>query len=87
MSAFNKHNVDLFYNNLHSLLTKYKFAPNEIWNFDETGITTVQVPEHVLAERGEHQVGSVTSAERGTLVMRYLVNASGSLLTPFYKFP
>ena len=88
MSAFNKHNVDLFCNNLHSVLTKYNFSPNDIWNVDETGITTVQVPEHVLAGRGERQVGSVTSAEQGILVTMYnAVNASGSSLPPFYIFP
>nr|XP_012563279.1 unnamed protein product [Hydra vulgaris] len=88
MSAFNKYNVNLFYNNLQSLLIKYKFSPNDIWNVDETGVTTVQVPEHVLAKRGERQVASVTSAERGILVtMCNAVNASGSSITPFYIFP
>ncbi|XP_047135519.2 uncharacterized protein LOC105844307 [Hydra vulgaris] len=88
MSAFNKYNVNLFYNYLQSLLIKYKFSPNDIWNVDETGVTTVQVPEHVLAKRGERQVASVTSAERGILVtMCNAVNASGSSITPFYIFP
>ncbi|XP_065651213.1 uncharacterized protein LOC136079405 [Hydra vulgaris] len=87
MSAFNKHNIEIFYNNLHNVLFKYKFSLNDIWNVDETGVTTVQVPEHVLAKRGERQVASVTSAERGILVtMCNAVNESGSLITPFYIF-
>lgn len=88
MSAFNKHNVDLFYRNLHEVLDKYKFQAKDIWNCDETGVTTVQVPEHVIAGRGERQVASVTSAERGTLVtMCNAVNACGSSIPPFYIFP
>ncbi|XP_065671420.1 uncharacterized protein LOC136089375 [Hydra vulgaris] len=88
MSAFNKHNVEIFYNNLRKVLIKYKFSLNDIWNVDETGVTTVQVPEHVLAKRGERQVASVTSAERGILVtMCNAINASGSSITPFYIFP
>jgi hypothetical protein len=88
MSAFNRHTVGVFYDNLRSVLTKYNFEPRNIWNCDETGITTVQVPEHVIAHRGERQVGSVTSAERGTLVtMCNAVSAAGSCVPPFYVFP
>ncbi|XP_065658069.1 tigger transposable element-derived protein 6-like [Hydra vulgaris] len=87
MSAFNKHNVEIFYNNLRKVLIKYKFSPNDIWNVDETGVTTVQVPEHVLAKRGERQIASVSSAERSILVTMYnAVYASGSSITPLYIF-
>lgn len=88
MSAFNRHNVDLFYNNVHEVLTKYHFQPSNIWNCDETGVTTVQVPERVIAGKGERQVASVTSAERGTLVtMCNAINACGVAVPPFYIFP
>ncbi|XP_065642793.1 tigger transposable element-derived protein 6-like [Hydra vulgaris] len=87
MSAFNKH-VKIFYNNLRKVLAKYKFSPNDIWNVDETGVTAVQVPAHVLAKRGERNVASVTSAEQGILVtMCNAVNASRLLISPFYIFP
>jgi hypothetical protein len=88
MSAFNRHNVNLFYDNLRTVFTKYGFEPKDIWNCDETGVTTVQVPEHVIAGKGERQVASVTSGERGTLVtMCNAVNACGALIPPFYIFP
>ena len=81
MTAFNKHNVGLFFNNIRDVLSKYHFEPNNIWNCDETGVTTVQIPEDVLAGRGERQVASVTSAERGTLVtMCNAVNACGAAI-------
>ena len=88
MSAFNKHNVELFYENLRSILVENEYEAHQIWNVDETGITTVQVPEHVIAKKGERQVSSVTSAERGTLVtMCNAVNAGGGSIPPFYVFP
>lgn len=88
MSAFNRHNVNLFYDNLRTVLAQYSFGPHEIWNCDETGITTVQTPENVIATRGERQVAAVTSAERGTLVtMCNAVNACGTAVPPFYIFP
>ena len=40
-----------------------------IYNMDETGVTTVQKPKHIVTQMGRKQVGSVTSGERGELVM------------------
>ncbi|XP_065675893.1 tigger transposable element-derived protein 6-like [Hydra vulgaris] len=78
----------MFYINLRKSLIKYKFSLNDIWNFDETGFFTVQVPEHVLVKRKKQQVASVTSAERGILVtMCNAVNASRSSITLFNIFP
>lgn len=45
---------------------------------DETGVTTVQNPENIVSRRSGRQVGSSTSAERGTLVtLACAVNALG----------
>lgn len=43
-TSFNKHNVELFFSKLSSLMDKYKFEPQDIWNADESGVTTVQKP-------------------------------------------
>lgn len=67
-TSFNKNNVDAFYDNLATVMDRYKFEPQNIYNVDETGITTVQKPDRLIARRGTRQVGSVTSGERGTLV-------------------
>ncbi|XP_065642819.1 uncharacterized protein LOC136074429 [Hydra vulgaris] len=58
-TAFNKHTVREFFQNLKTV--------RNIYNVDETGLTTVQKPVKVLAGRGSKQVGRITSAERGTL--------------------
>ncbi|XP_049873490.1 jerky protein homolog-like [Pectinophora gossypiella] len=87
-TSFNKNNVDTFYDNLSNVMDRYKFEPQDIYNADETGITTVQKPDRVLARRGARQVGSVTSAERGTLVsVAFAANAIGNALPPFFVFP
>ncbi|KAH9643097.1 hypothetical protein HF086_008813 [Spodoptera exigua] len=66
--AFNKTAVTDFYNNLEKVLTKYKFTADRIFNFDESGISTVLSTPKVLAEKNQKQIGQLVSAERGELV-------------------
>ena len=40
-SAFNKFTVKEFFNNLAKALNEYKFTAQQIFNVDETGLTTV----------------------------------------------
>ncbi|GAA6089982.1 histone-lysine N-methyltransferase PRDM9-like isoform X1 [Tachysurus ichikawai] len=67
----------------------YGLSPKEdIWNMDETGITTVQNPENIVARKGVKQVGAVTSAEQGTLItVACAVNALGNSIPPMFIFP
>ena len=54
---------------------------------DETGISTVQKPNKVIARKGTYQVGKMTSAERGvntTVVCG--MSAAGGYLPPFFIF-
>ena len=46
-------------------MDRYKFTPNDIWNVDEMGVSTVQKPNKVVALKGVKQVGSITSSKRG----------------------
>lgn len=59
-SSFNEHNADQFFNNLADVMDRYKFEPRDTWNMDETGVTTVQKPMKIVAQRGVKQVGAVT---------------------------
>lgn len=87
-TAFNRHNVAAFFGKLKLLMDTYKFAPQNIYNMDETGVTTVQIPDRVVARKGVKQVGRIVSAERGTLVTAAVaVSAIGNLVPPFFVFP
>lgn len=39
---FNKANLNKFYDNLANVMDRFKFESQNIYNVDETGITTVQ---------------------------------------------
>ncbi|GBM03740.1 hypothetical protein AVEN_134958-1 [Araneus ventricosus] len=54
--GFNKQDVEKFFDLLEGLYEKYKFSPCDIYNIDETGITTVpNKPSKVLALRGKNR--------------------------------
>lgn len=57
-----------FFENLKTVYERHRFGPESIYNIDETGLSTVQRTQKVIALRGTKQVGQVMSAERGTLV-------------------
>lgn len=86
--GFNKPVVSKFFENLKKLFEAYKFEAFQVYNVDETALTTVQNPGKVLATKGQKQVGQITSNERGTLVtMVGAINAGGNAIPPLLIFP
>ncbi|ESO12332.1 hypothetical protein HELRODRAFT_158830 [Helobdella robusta] len=86
-TSFNQTNIDLFFDNLALVMDRYKYQPHEIFNVDETGVTTVQRPDQVVAKRGTKQVGSVTSGKRETLVtVTIVIIAVGNSISPIFVF-
>ena len=74
-----------FFDNLASVMDRYKFTPNRIFNVDETA---VQSPKQVLAAKGTKQIGSITSRERGELVtLVCCISATGNSISPAFIFP
>ena len=87
-TSFNRHNVNQFFDKLATVIDREKFQAGDVWNLDETGVTTVQKPRSVVATKGVKQIGSITSAERGELVtMCVAVSASGNTVPPMFIFP
>ena len=61
----NKEDVQRYFLKLNQLLDENDFSPHQIYNCDETGITTVHKPVKVIAKKGKKSVSSATSGERG----------------------
>ena len=78
-----------FFDLLVPLVEKYDLGPEQIYNVDETGITTVQGKmSKIIGRRGKKQIGSMTSAERGVLVTAVVaINAAGNYVPPLFIFP
>ena len=49
--GLNKTSVNLYFNNLETVLNKHNFKPHEIFNCDETGLTCVHKPVKVIAPK------------------------------------
>jgi hypothetical protein len=70
------------------MLDRLRVGPGDIWNMDETGITTVQTLDRVIARRGCKQIGRLVSAESEKLVTLILaVSATGNTVPRFFIFP
>eukprot|EP00116_Pleurobrachia_bachei_P003013 sb/3463275/ len=87
--SFNKGNVAQFFEVYQKVLTKTDYSPHRIFNCDEKGISTVpNQPPRILGKKGKKQVGSMSSAERGTNVTVLLCgNAVGEWVPPMFIFP
>lgn len=87
--GFNRSQVQAFFRHLTGIMEKYKFEPQQIWNVDESGFSTVPSQSvKIFATKGRKQVGILTSAERGhhfTAVC--CVNALGTYIPPGFIFP
>lgn len=89
MKGFNKENVKEFFDLLESSFDKIQYPATNIYNVDETGISVVpsKMPE-ILALKGKKQIGTVTSAERGsTITCVICMSASGTFVPPMLIFP
>ena len=87
-TSFNKANVNRFFTQLKTVIERDCIKPYDIWNVDETGVTTVQKPSSIVGPKGVKQIGALASGERGTLVtMCAAVSATGNTIPPMFVFP
>lgn len=85
--AFDKECVYGFFDKYESILDEYKFTANQIYNVDETGLSTVHKPMKIVAQKGKHQVGALTSGERGlTTTGVCCMNAAREFIPPMVIF-
>ncbi|XP_047033430.1 uncharacterized protein LOC124639949 [Helicoverpa zea] len=89
-SAFNRETVSHFYDNLEDVIKRHPaFADGtRIYNLDETGTTTVQKTQRIIAPKGRRNLCKVTSGEKGTLVTTCnIISAGGQAVPPVLVFP
>ncbi|XP_031348436.1 uncharacterized protein LOC116174636 [Photinus pyralis] len=86
---FNKTEVDRFFKNLETVLEKYPtLTANDVYNVDETGISTVQKPCPIIGPKGQKQVGKATSWERGrNITVVCAMGAGGKYIPPMFIYP
>lgn len=87
--AFNKPQIRIYFEKLTEVITENNLEPNEIWNIDESGLSTVPSQNcKIFATKGRKQVGVLTSAERGQhLTVVCCMNAVGTFVPPGLIFP
>ena len=87
-SSFNKNNANSFFQNLKLVLNGHNFQPLDIWNMNETGVTTVRKPDKIIGRRGTKQIGAITSAEKGTsITVVGTISENGNSIPPYFIFP
>lgn len=86
--AFNRPQIQTFFDTLEMTLEKEKIDVKRIYNMDESSLSTVQRLPKIFAKTGRKQVGSLTSAERGQHVTCVCcMNAIGNFVPPALIFP
>lgn len=87
-AGFNRQRVSQFYELLQKIVVDEKMSACRIYNMDETGFTAVQKPQKVFAKKGKHQVGAITSSERGrNVTFVCCVSAAGTYIPPMVIYP
>lgn len=89
ITAFNKTEVNQYFQNLSNVIDKNNFPPERMYNVDETGISIV--PKETakrLGPKGIKQFGVIASGERGkNVTVICAVSAVGSYIPPLFVFP
>jgi len=87
-TGFNKPHVDRFYDLLLKCQEQFGFQASQIYNADETGVSTVHRNGKVLSVEGKKQVEKLTSVERGrNVTVTFSMNATGRFPPPMFIFP
>ncbi|KAK7095676.1 hypothetical protein V1264_005052 [Littorina saxatilis] len=86
--GFNAVSVNRFYDLLEEQIQTKGFNGTTIYNVDETGVSTVQKRcQKILGQKGKHQIGAITSGERGTnTTVVCCVNGVGHYVPPLILF-
>ena len=82
--AFNRVNVEVFFNAYTDAITRHQFSPERIFNMDESGLSTVMKPLKVVCERGRPVASQVTQERGSHMTFVGIVNAAGHYIPPVF---
>lgn len=87
-SGFNQEIVSSFFKIYDTTCSSMNnVPPNRIYNLDESALSTVQESPKVYATTGKKQVGTITSAERGSHITVVCgMSATGHYIPPVFVF-
>ena len=89
-SGFNNEAVGRYFNLLEKIIDEHKLTAKCIYNMDESGISVVGLQkscQKVIGLTGKHQIGSISSAERGiNTTVVCCNNAAGQYVPPLVIF-
>ena len=85
--GFNRESVSRFFGLLENMISELGLDATNVYNMDESGLTSVQRPGRVISLKGKKHVGGMTSGERGqTTSVVCCVSASGRYIPPMVIF-
>ena len=79
-------NVATFYQYLETMYTTKGYAPDHIWNVDESRAQSGKERGKVLARKGQRHVQTIIPNGTKSLTMLSAINASGETIPNFYIF-
>ena len=86
-SGFNQHGTNAVFSILEELIDENQLSATRIYNVGESRLSTVQKYQKVVALKGRHQVGAITSAERGVNTTGvFCISASWTYIPPMLIF-
>ena len=87
-SGFNNEAVGRYFTLLEKIIDEHKLTAMRIYNMDESGISVVQKSfQKVIGLKGKHQIGSISSTERGiNTTVLCCNNAAGQYVPPLVIF-
>lgn len=78
--------INDFFDQYESILDEHKFTANQIYNIDKTGLSTVHKSCKIIAQKGKHQVGAITSERGLTPTCVCCMNAAGEFVPSMFIF-
>ncbi|KAJ8931401.1 hypothetical protein NQ314_015688 [Rhamnusium bicolor] len=86
-TAFNKHNINTFFQKLSDLRERYNFSSSNIYNCNETGCTTVHKSPKFLAKKDRSSSDDIVDLQDKDFPVKKVQILSDVIITPEFVRP